>query len=60
MMGDLGITGILSMVSKAEEYMPEVLRLGLKLHQSQAINYILVLVGSGSTLHLDPCRAHFR
>lgn len=44
----------------AEEYMPEVLRLGLKLHQSQAINYTLVLIGSGSTLHLDPCRAHFR
>jgi len=60
MMGDLGIAGILSMVTKAEEYMPEVLRLGLKLHQSQAMNYILVLVGSGSTLHLDPCRAHFR
>lgn len=59
-MGISGIAVVLSTVTMAEEYMPEVLRLGLKLHQSQAINYILVLIGSGSTLHLDPCRAHFR
>ena len=60
MMGKLDIAVVISMVTMAEEYMPEVLRLGLKLHQSQAINYIPVLIGSGSTLHLDPCRAHFR